>query len=46
VLSDYHLPSLDGVAALRLVRASRNSAVPVIFVSGTIDEEHAVAAQL
>ena len=42
VLSDYHLPSLDGVTALRLVRGSRNSGVPVIFVSGTIDEEHAV----
>jgi PAS domain S-box-containing protein len=42
VLSDYHLPSLDGVTALRLVRGSRNSSVPVIFVSGTIDEEHAV----
>ena len=42
VLSDYHLPTLDGMKALRLVRGSRNGAVPVIFVSGTIDEEHAV----
>jgi PAS domain S-box-containing protein len=42
VLSDYHLPDLNGVTALRLVRSSRHSSVPVIFVSGTIDEEHAV----
>jgi PAS domain S-box-containing protein len=42
VLSDYDMPTLDGLKALRLVRGSRNGETPVIFVSGTINEEDAV----
>jgi PAS domain S-box-containing protein len=42
VLSDCDMPTLDGLNALRLVRGSRNSDVPVVFVSGTINEEDAV----
>jgi PAS domain S-box-containing protein len=42
VLSDCSMPTLGGLEALRLVRGSRNCGVPVIFVSGSIDEEDAV----
>jgi PAS domain S-box-containing protein len=42
VLSDCDMPTLDGLKALRLVRGSRNGETPVIFVSGTINEEDAV----
>jgi PAS domain S-box-containing protein len=42
VLSDCDMPTLDGLRALRLVRGSRNGDTPVIFVSGTINEEDAV----
>jgi PAS domain S-box-containing protein len=42
VLSDCEMPTLNGLQALRLVRRSRNGDVPVIFVSGTINDEDAV----
>jgi CheY-like chemotaxis protein len=41
ILSDYSLPSFDGVAAFRM--AQKVSDAPFIIVSGTIGEENAVA---
>ncbi|MBK9710594.1 MAG: response regulator [Kouleothrix sp.] len=41
VLSDYSLPSFDGLSAVRLLRA-RDSDVPFILVSGTLGEETAI----
>jgi signal transduction histidine kinase/DNA-binding response OmpR family regulator len=41
VLCDYNLPGYDGLLALELARA-RRPGVPVLMISGTIDEEHAV----
>jgi two-component system, cell cycle sensor histidine kinase and response regulator CckA len=41
VISDFTLPSFDGVSALSLCRESKPD-VPFIFVSGTIGEESAV----
>ncbi|MDB6109098.1 MAG: putative sensor protein [Pedosphaera sp.] len=41
ILSDYTLPSFDGMRALKLAR-DRRPGTPFIFVSGTIDEELAV----
>jgi len=41
ILSDYSLPSFDGLSALELVRANRPD-IPFIFVSGAIGEEQAV----
>jgi PAS domain S-box-containing protein len=43
VLSDFRLPSFDGVEALEIFRATGLD-IPFIFVSGTIGEETAVAA--
>lgn len=43
VLCDYSVPGFRGTEALSLVRSSALD-VPFIFVSGTIDEETAVAA--
>jgi PAS domain S-box-containing protein len=43
VLSDYQLPHLNGLGALRLVQASGQD-VPFIIVSGTIGEDLAVSA--
>lgn len=43
VLSDFTLPSFDGLSALKLVR-DRRPDVPYIFVSGTIGEERAIDA--
>ncbi len=43
VLSDFSLPQFDGMSALRIVRESRPD-VPLVFVSGTIGEEHAIGA--
>lgn len=43
VLSDFTLPSFDGLSALNLVR-ERQPDLPFIFVSGTIGEERAVEA--
>ncbi len=43
VLSDFSLPSFDGLSALRLVRERRPD-IPYIFVSGTIGEERAIDA--
>ncbi len=40
VLSDYSLPSFNGMAALRLVQ-QRSPTTPVIIVTGTLDEETA-----
>jgi DNA-binding NtrC family response regulator len=44
ILSDFTLPSYDGLEALRLAR-SVAPAVPFIFLSGTIGEERAVEAR-
>lgn len=41
ILSDYHLPTFDGVTALRIARVMAPS-TPFIFVSGSIGEERAV----
>src|SRR5213594_1198504 len=41
VLSDHSLPNMDGVTALKLTRQTR-SAVPFIFVSGSLGEERAI----
>ncbi|HET6330317.1 MAG TPA: ATP-binding protein [Holophagaceae bacterium] len=43
ILSDYKLPSFDGVSALELARQIRPE-WPFIFVSGTIGEEIAIEA--
>jgi len=43
ILSDYHLPSFDGVTALRIAKTLAPS-TPFIFVSGSIGEERAVEA--
>ncbi|HEY3863194.1 MAG TPA: response regulator [Verrucomicrobiae bacterium] len=41
ILSDFSLPGFDGMAALKIARASCPS-VPFIFVSGTLGEERAI----
>jgi len=41
VLSDFHMPGFPGSEALRIAR-SHPSALPFIFVSGVLGEEHAV----
>ncbi len=41
ILSDYSLPRFDGMSALRIVQ-DRGLSVPVIIVTGAIDEETAV----
>src|SRR4051812_8656773 len=41
ILSDFTLPSFDGMSALKLAR-ERQPDLPFIFVSGTIEEELAV----
>ena len=41
VLSDYLLPSFDGMTALRMTRARRPD-LPFIFVSGVLGEENAI----
>jgi PAS domain S-box-containing protein len=43
VISDYHMPTFSGTAALSLVR-ERDREIPFIFVSGTIGEDVAVEA--
>ena len=43
VVSDHSMPGFTGLQALDIVRA-RNADLPFIFVSGTMDEETAVAA--
>src|SRR3954470_20752408 len=43
VLSDYHLPSFDGLRALQIVR-ELGLDLPFIIVSGTIGEDTAVEA--
>jgi PAS domain S-box-containing protein len=43
VLSDYSMPSFNGVAALTMAR-ERCPEVPFLFVSGTIGEERAIEA--
>lgn len=43
ILSDFSMPRLDGVQALRLARELAPE-VPFIFVSGTIGEERAIEA--
>lgn len=41
ILSDFNLPSFDGLSALKLAR-QKHPHVPFIFVSGTIGEERAI----
>lgn len=41
ILSDYSLPSFDGVTAFH-IKQKKHSAIPFIIVSGTIGEENAV----
>ena len=43
VLSDYYMPQIDGMEALKIVRDLAGD-IPFIFVSGTIGESLAVAA--
>ena len=43
ILSDYALPSFDGLSALKLVLSARPD-LPFIFVSGTLGEEEAIEA--
>lgn len=43
VISDWSLPAFDGLAAFRVTR-EHEAELPFIIVSGTIAEEHAVAA--
>ena len=43
ILADYTLPTFDGLSALRIAR-QRWPHVPLIFVSGTLDEEVAIEA--
>ena len=41
ILSDYSLPTFDGLSALEMARAVQPD-LPMIFVSGTLGEERAV----
>jgi PAS domain S-box-containing protein len=43
ILSDYKLPSFDGLSALKLTSSARPD-LPFIFVSGTLGEELAIEA--
>ncbi|HEY6840110.1 MAG TPA: response regulator [Chthoniobacterales bacterium] len=43
ILADYTLPSFDGLSALKIAR-QRCPHIPLIFVSGTLDEEVAIEA--
>ncbi len=43
ILSDFSMPGFDGLSALALARRLR-SEIPFLFLSGTIGEDHAVAA--
>jgi two-component system, cell cycle sensor histidine kinase and response regulator CckA len=43
IISDYNMPSFTGLDALKIVR-SRDADIPMIFVSGSIGEDVAVAA--
>jgi signal transduction histidine kinase len=43
ILSDYAMPSFDGLTALELLRR-KSSEIPFIFVSGCIGEERAIQA--
>ena len=41
ILSDYSMPTFDGLSALKIANAKRPD-LPVIFVSGTLGEERAI----
>jgi PAS domain S-box-containing protein len=43
ILCDYRMPTLDAISALSVIRG-RQIDTPCIIVSGTVGEEHAVAA--
>jgi PAS domain S-box-containing protein len=43
IISDYHLPSFDGLQALEIAR-SRSPTLPFILVSGYVGEERAIEA--
>jgi signal transduction histidine kinase len=40
IISDYRLPDIDGLAAIRLVR-ERDSELPILLVTGALDDEAA-----
>jgi len=42
ILSDYHLPDINGLEALSLLR-KKNKNIPFIIVTGALDEETAVS---
>ena len=42
IIADYNLPDIDGLTAVRLVR-QRDSALPVLLVTGVLDDEAAAA---
>ena len=42
IIVDYNLPDLDGLTAVKLVR-ERDAIVPVLLVTGTLEDEAAVA---
>jgi two-component system cell cycle sensor histidine kinase/response regulator CckA len=43
ILSDFALPAFDGLSAAKIVR-TRWSIIPLIFVSGSLDEELAISS--
>jgi PAS domain-containing protein len=43
ILSDFSMPSFDGMSALAIARETAPG-IPFLFVSGTIGEEHAIRA--
>jgi PAS domain S-box-containing protein len=42
IITDYNLPDIDGLTAVRLVR-QRDAEVPVVLVTGVLEDEAAVA---
>jgi PAS domain S-box-containing protein len=41
IISDYHLPDIDGLTAVRLVR-QRDAELPILLVTGVLEDEEAV----
>ena len=41
IITDYNLPDIDGLTAVRLVR-QRDAEVPVVLVTGVLEDEAAV----
>ena len=42
IITDYNLPDIDGLTAVRLIRL-RDADVPVVLVTGALEDEAAVA---